>query len=167
MKKNKLLAGLCIGSFLLSAAPSFALSQTEYRAKKIADYLKRVDKLEEVPPAYRGSTTVHYGVYDAIFYWDDGRLKIDVQQKRLDPLPRREFLLYDNPDNGYGSFDEIVDWQKKKYPLKRTDLTKEERKVWDNLYEMLITKFYYEHNDEMEELELLDEALDIIRNKQK
>lgn len=78
MKRNKILAGLCIGSFLLSAAPSFAIGQTEFRAKKIADYLKRVDKLEELSPAYSGSTTVHYGICDAIFYWEEGKIKIDV-----------------------------------------------------------------------------------------
>lgn len=75
--------------------------------------------------------------------------------------------MYDNPDNDYGSFDEVWDKGKMKFRLKRTDLTKEERKVWDDLYELLISKFYHEHNDEMEELELLDKAFDILKNKQK
>lgn len=166
MKRNKFLAGLCIGSFLLSAAPSFALNQIEYRVQKIVDYLKRVDKLEEVSPSWSGSTTVHYGVHYAIFSCEHGRLKIDVQQKRVDSLLRTEFLLYDNPNNGYGSFDEIVDWQKKKFPLKRMDLTKEERMVWDGLYERIIDKFYYERQDKMKEIELLEEALNVLRNKQ-
>ena len=182
MKKTKMvLASLCAGALLFSAASSFATQgtpnykeeknteQKEYniglldsistykkKTERIVDYIKNTDKYS--------SLSIHqmnYGQYHIMLDYDTKTegLVIAVWDKGgILLFDKPEFVMYDKQNNEYGKLDEIHKKNKDGTDYVLIDsknLTDAEIHKFEGVYKEIIAKFYSENKEKMEMLENL------------
>ncbi|MBL7101088.1 MAG: hypothetical protein ISS23_03995 [Nanoarchaeota archaeon] len=123
---------------MLSATPSYAISDAEIRREKIKEIAVHLYK---TPQSFSFvNYGLHYVVLDCREYSDYG-ISIYIFQDRPNPDP--EFVLSDFKGNKYGNVDSVDGMFSQRWTF-----TQEEKKKFNDIYSKMIDKFYSKINKE-------------------
>lgn len=166
MKKNKILASLCMGAFLLSAAPSFAqhsgllpIEESEsssFATEKVDRIIRYLENVTKNSILNLKIPSTAYGLHPIAMDYnsDNGDFLVLIYKSASLPFfSSPEFVMYDKKDNNYGELDEIYKQDKSSENYSKVELTPKEKERFNELYLKIIDKFYSENEKAMEEFE--------------